>query len=79
MLKNINTKFHENPFTGAELSHAYGRTDRRTDRHDEADSCFSHIYEGTLKKTESDNTWIKQFYRVETLDSTSAAVMYTRT
>jgi len=30
---------------GAELFHADGRTYRRTDRHDEANSCFSQFWE----------------------------------
>jgi hypothetical protein len=39
--KYSNIKFYEYPSSGgAELFHADGRTDGRTDRHDEADSRF---------------------------------------
>lgn len=39
--KKIHTKFHENPSSGSRVVYA----DRETDRHDEADNCFSQFGE----------------------------------
>jgi len=36
-------KFHENLSSGAKLVYADGRTDRRTDIHNEANSLFSNF------------------------------------
>jgi len=41
--KYSNIKFHENPFSGAKLFHAGGRTDGQTDRHGETNSRFSQL------------------------------------
>jgi len=38
-------QFHENPLVGTELFHAYGRTEGRIDRHDEAKRCCSKFCE----------------------------------
>jgi len=38
-------KFHENLSSGAELFYAEGRTDRRTDVHNEVNSLFSQFFE----------------------------------
>jgi len=38
-------KFNENSFSGAELFHADGRTERRKERYDEATSRFSQFCE----------------------------------
>jgi hypothetical protein len=43
--KYLNIEFNENPPMGAELFNVDRRTDGRTDRHDEANSCFSQFYE----------------------------------
>jgi len=42
--KSSNTKLHENPSSGIRVVPC-GRTDGRTDRHDEADSRFSQFCE----------------------------------
>jgi len=42
--KYTNIKFKENPSSGRRVA-PYGRTDRRTDRHDEANSRFSQFCE----------------------------------
>jgi hypothetical protein len=52
--KYSNIKFHEDLSVGAELFHADRRMDGhtdgvQTDRHGEANSSFSHIYERTQK------------------------------
>jgi len=41
-------KFHKNPSSGTEFFHGDGRTvQRRTDRHDEANSQFSQFFKST--------------------------------
>ena len=42
--KFSNMKFHENLSSGVELFYADGRTDRRTDIHNEANSLFSLFF-----------------------------------
>jgi len=41
--KYSNIKFNENPSSGSRIFHADGRKDGQTDRHDEANSCFSQL------------------------------------
>ena len=41
-----NNKFHENPSSGSRVVPC-GQEDRRTDRRDEANSCFSQFHEHT--------------------------------
>ena len=40
ILEKSNTKFHENPSSGAKLLQSEGRMDRRTERRDEANGTF---------------------------------------
>jgi hypothetical protein len=40
--KYTSIKFHENPSSGSQVT-ICGKKDRRTDRHDEANSRFSHL------------------------------------
>ena len=42
--KYSNIKFHENPSSGSRVV-PYGRTDRRTNKHDEANSHYSQFFE----------------------------------
>jgi len=42
--KYSNIKFHENPSSGSRVV-PFGRTERRTDRHDEAKNRLSHYCE----------------------------------
>ena len=44
----LGIKFHENPSGGIRVP--YGRTHRRTDRHDDANSRFSQLCEETQKR-----------------------------
>jgi hypothetical protein len=45
--KCSNMKFHENLSSGAGLFYAVGRTDRRMDIHNEANSLFSKFFQST--------------------------------
>ena len=45
--KCSNMKFHENLSSGAGLFYADGRTDRRMDIHNEANSLFSKFFQST--------------------------------
>ena len=60
--KYWNTKFHENPFSGAELFHTDERLDGRTDRQDKANSRFSQFANApkskqVLSSTVREQTW----------------------
>jgi hypothetical protein len=48
--KYSNIKLHENRPVGSELFHADGETDGQTERHSEANSCFSQ-FANTPNKT----------------------------
>ena len=48
--KYLNIKLHKIRPIGAELFHADGRTDRQTDRHDEANSRFSNFANAPKKR-----------------------------
>jgi hypothetical protein len=47
--KCSNTKFHENPFLGAQLFRNDGRTDKQTKSHVETNSRFSQYCESASK------------------------------
>jgi hypothetical protein len=48
--KYSNINFHENPFRKREVVHSDGPTDIYADRHNEANSRFSHFWERTQKR-----------------------------